>query len=119
MRTHRQERTGEKVRIMSCLQEISRNVDANALALSLEIPALHLPPYLSCIPPSSRLDPSLNFGQKSLISSNGMKRMKEFCDFVFTQENDVVIVAGSISLALSLSVYVCVFSISLTLSFST
>tara|TARA_R110002050_G_scaffold31747_3_gene81337 strand:+ start:1266 stop:1451 length:186 start_codon:yes stop_codon:yes gene_type:complete len=39
-------------------------------------------------------NPEFNFGQKSLFRSNGYKRMREFCEWVFNQPKEVVIIGG-------------------------
>mmetsp|Transcript_35998 Transcript_35998/g.101352 ORF Transcript_35998/g.101352 Transcript_35998/m.101352 type:complete len:441 (-) Transcript_35998:9-1331(-) len=92
----RVQKTNEKIHILSCLQEISRNVDANAIAPPKNIPDLHVINHrmFSGYTPEKLFDASLNFGQKSLLGSHGFKRMREFCEWVFQQERETVIVGG-------------------------
>mmetsp|Transcript_7949 Transcript_7949/g.19900 ORF Transcript_7949/g.19900 Transcript_7949/m.19900 type:complete len:385 (-) Transcript_7949:792-1946(-) len=93
-------RPDEKILIHPSLQEVSRNPDA------LSITPAHTPIQASWIDKSSKLgnfqsiyvnqvDMSLHAGNKPL-GSNGLKRMRDFCDFVFTPsvKEDYVIVGG-------------------------
>jgi hypothetical protein len=93
---HRLKRTGEPIYIMSSLQEISRNVDANAISKTQEIPDLGpiTEELFSGFVPEKYLDPSMNFGQKHLVFSNGFKRMREFSEWAFSQPKETIIVGG-------------------------
>jgi hypothetical protein len=44
--------------------------------------------------PEQLFNADYNEGQKSLLSSNGYKRMTEFCEWVFSQPKSTVIVGG-------------------------
>lgn len=102
----------EKILILPCLQEISRNMDTLSIT----------PPYTSPIPSwierdylldinkvySGQVDVSQNsgnfvskgstksLGNKSVTGTSGLKRIMEFNGWVFdnTKSDDVVIVAG-------------------------
>jgi len=93
-------RPQEKILIIPSLQEISRNPD------TLSITPAHTPIQASWIDKTSNLcdfqstffhqvDMSLHAGNKPL-NTNGLKRMREFCDFVFSPsvKEDHVIVGG-------------------------
>jgi broad specificity phosphatase PhoE len=88
-------KTKEQILLLSSLQEISRNVDANALAKPREIPDLHVieDRMFASYDPTAVFNASFNDGQKKL-SSNGMKRMLAFCSWCFSQPKDLVIVGG-------------------------
>uniref|UniRef100_A0A061RFY4 Uncharacterized protein n=1 Tax=Tetraselmis sp. GSL018 TaxID=582737 RepID=A0A061RFY4_9CHLO len=87
--------TKERVLISSDLQEISFNLDANALAPPLEVPDLHAiaPEMWASFQPSELFDPGLNSGNKPIFG-NGLQRMHNFCEFVFSREEDAVIAVG-------------------------
>jgi hypothetical protein len=81
-------RPQEKILIVPALQEISRNPD------TLSITPAHTPIQASWIDKTSKLanfssiylnqvDMSLHAGNKPL-NTNGLKRMREFCDFCFS-----------------------------------
>jgi len=93
---YRLQQTKEQIYILSCLQEISRNVDANALAKPTEVPDLHVinKKMFNGFTPSDVFNASLNEGQKSFLKSNGFKRMKDFCDWCFSQQKETIIVGG-------------------------
>lgn len=96
-------RPQEKILILPALQEISRNPD------TLSITPPHTPIQASWIDKTSKLadfsstyinqvDMSLHAGNKPL-NTNGLKRMREFCDFVFSpscQERYVIVGGHSI-----------------------
>lgn len=90
----------DKILIVPALQEVSRNPD------TLSITPPHTPIQQSWIEMSSKLcnfqdifnsqtDMSLHAGNKP-INTNGLKRMLEFCDFVFSGsiKEDYIIVGG-------------------------
>jgi broad specificity phosphatase PhoE len=88
----------DKILIIPSLQEISRNPD------TLSITPTHTRVTASWIEQNSKIcdfaqifakqvDVSLHIGNKP-INTNGLKRMNEFCDYVFTLEEDHVIVGG-------------------------
>ena len=93
-------RPDDKILIVSSLQEISRNPD------TLCITPPHTPIQASAIEKASDLcnfqeiydfqvDMSLHTGDKPL-NTNGLKRMLEFCEFVFSPsvKEDYVVVGG-------------------------
>lgn len=90
----------DKILVVPCLQEISRNPD------TLSITPSHTSIQASWIEKrsvlcdfqevfSSQTDMSLHTGNKP-VNTNGLKRMLEFCDFVFSGsvKEDFVIVGG-------------------------
>lgn len=97
----RLEKTGEKVFVLSSLQEISRNIDTRALSRAKEIadlPFSRIAPH--CIPaaggsfnPDSVFDLSENFGNKTR-SFNGGKRLKSFNEWIFQRDESVIIAGG-------------------------
>ena len=93
-------RPQEKILIVPSLQEVSRNPD------TLSITPAHTPIQASWIDKTSKLcdfqstyinqvDMSLHAGNKPL-KTNGLKRMREFCNFVFSPsvKEDYVIIGG-------------------------
>lgn len=96
-------RPQEKVLIVPSLQEISRNPD------TLSITPAHTPIQASWIDKTSKMadfqsmfinqvDMSLHIGNKPL-NTNGLKRMREFCQFVFSpsvKEKHVIVGGHSI-----------------------
>lgn len=93
-------RPQEKILIVPALQEISRNPD------TLSITPAHTPIQASWIDKTSKLanfqsiymnqlDMSLHAGNKPL-GTNGLKRMREFCNFIFSPScpEQYVIVGG-------------------------
>jgi hypothetical protein len=93
-------RPREKILIVPSLQEISRNPD------TLSITPAHTPIQASWIDKTSKIcdfqstylhqvDMSLHSGNKPL-NTNGLKRMREFCNFVFSPsvKEEHVIVGG-------------------------
>jgi len=95
----RLQKTNEKVKIMSSLQEISRNIDAMAIAGPNEIPDLNDLPQRAWrgFSADSLYETELNDGNKSL-TSNGLRRMLEFADWVFTRDEPTIVVGGGHSL---------------------
>ena len=89
----------DKILVVPSLQEISRNPD------TLSITPAHHTVQASFVDRSSKVcafqdiytnqtDMSLHIGNKP-INTNGLKRMDEFCDFVFTSvDEDNVIIGG-------------------------
>ena len=88
----------QKILVVPCLQEISRNPD------TLSITPAHTSVTASWIDLTSKgcdfqtiftkqVDMSLHTGNKP-IRTNGLKRMDAFCDIVFCQEEDHLIVGG-------------------------
>lgn len=85
----------DKILLLPALQEISRNPDALSItpAFGEVVPAWTDPRSLEPIY-DSQIDTSKHSGNKP-VNSNGLKRMKEFCNIVFTEiEKDCVIVGG-------------------------
>jgi len=88
---------GDKIIILSELQEISRNPDALTILTAKDSTlkcAWTDPPFLSDIL-THQTDTSLNHGNKP-IDSNGFKRIQSFCDLLFSDivNKDAVVVAG-------------------------
>lgn len=87
--------SGRPVWVLSCLQEISRNVDTLALAAAQHAPAIgglaaRVPcaagasPGVACSGTSPGcLQAAYNSGNKSL-TSNGRQRLQAFCEWVFS-----------------------------------
>jgi hypothetical protein len=84
----------EQVHVVSCAQEITRNIDGYSLSdrgcvpcpswVEQEHPELD---HVTChLYKKERLDGSSNRGNKSLLTSNGKIRMEEFCNFVFNSD---------------------------------
>lgn len=95
---HRLQRS-EKLHILSNLQEITFNVDGMGLAEPNTSPELnslykHFWPGFDA---KNVFDVSENMGTKPL-SSNGLKRMMEFNEWVFSRSESTIIVAGGHSL---------------------
>ncbi|KAJ8905912.1 hypothetical protein NDN08_002414 [Rhodosorus marinus] len=94
-------KSDEQMRLFSSLQEMSRNVDASALAEAGKIPDLTV--VLANIDskafdPVKVYDATGNHGNKSL-KSNGLIRMREFCDWSLHKQTDnIIVVAGGHSL---------------------
>ena len=94
------EKTGEKIFILSSLQEISRNIDTRALSPAKEVADL---PFSRIIPhctglggtfnPDLIFDTSENFGNKSR-SFYGGKRLKSFNEWIFQRDESVIIAGG-------------------------
>jgi broad specificity phosphatase PhoE len=95
---HRLQR-GEKLHILSSLQEITFNVDGMGLAVENSSPKLNslYQFFWRQFDPKKVFDTTENYGTKSL-SSNGLKRMLEFNEWCFNRSEDVIIVAGGHSL---------------------
>jgi hypothetical protein len=91
---HRLTRTGEKIHILSNLQEISRNIDTKALAPRGTVPDLHvIGKHCENFDPEALYDVSENLGNKTSYF-NGVKRLKAFNDWAFKRSEDVIIVGG-------------------------
>ncbi len=93
-------RPEDKILVVTALQEISRNPD------TLSITPPHSPVHASWMEKrsplcdysrllSSQVDVSLHVGDKP-INTNGLKRMLDFCDFVFSPsvKDEYIIVGG-------------------------
>ncbi len=92
------ERTGEKIHLLSNLQEISRNVDTCALSQAntvADIPFSRVSPHCggskSCN--ASSYNTSLNHGSKAL-SVKGKNRIEEFNKWAMECAEDTIIVGG-------------------------
>eukprot|EP00614_Pseudopedinella_elastica_P003324 CAMPEP_0172594794 /NCGR_PEP_ID=MMETSP1068-20121228/14282_1 /TAXON_ID=35684 /ORGANISM="Pseudopedinella elastica, Strain CCMP716" /LENGTH=411 /DNA_ID=CAMNT_0013393023 /DNA_START=33 /DNA_END=1271 /DNA_ORIENTATION=- len=89
------------VKVLSCLQEVSRNVDAMALTPASR--PVELQGAGSSVRDSLGLegdldvdelfDSSSNTGNKRLLGT-GLVRLNAFCDFALNQQEEVIIVAG-------------------------
>lgn len=89
------QRTGEKIHLMSCAQEISRNVDTCALSLPQKVPNLpfnRITGHCANISEAS-YNASQNLGSKSL-SFNGKSRLEAFNKWLFESVEDTIIVGG-------------------------
>lgn len=89
-------RTGEKIHILSSLQEISRNVDTYALSPAhaiADLPFERIAPHCPGFNSDSAFDLTGNFGNKA-YGFYGIKRLKAFCDWVFTRNENTIIVGG-------------------------
>lgn len=97
-------RTGEKVYVLSCLQEMARNVDAYALAGVREAVPLHgIEAHIDNYQAAGfrrgesgsvvGLNCHFNAGNKP-IARSGMNSMTEFAAWVAAQDADVVIAGG-------------------------
>lgn len=95
-------RPQEKILIVPSLQEISRNPD------TLAITPAHMPIQASFVDKSSKIcafqsmytnqvDMSLHEGNKP-IGTNGLKRMRDFCDFIFKEVNENYVIVGGHSI---------------------
>jgi hypothetical protein len=91
----RLKRKGEKILVLSCLQEISRNVDTKALSGPNEIPDMsRLTLSLGdTFDPQSVYNVDENFGNKSLTFT-GINRMKSFAEWSFKRKESTIIVGG-------------------------
>jgi len=94
----RLERSGEKIHILSCLQEISRNVDTRALSEKktvADLPFSRIAPHCGgdAFSPDLVYDASENFGNKSLALT-GKMRLDKFSEWVFERSEDTIIVGG-------------------------
>ena len=89
----------EKIKIQSSLQEMSRNVDTNALAGAAALPEMSLMKDIigKEFRPGMYLDPSESEGNKGLCST-GYPRMKQFCQWAMDQKESVIIVSAGHSL---------------------
>lgn len=106
---NRLDKTGEKVVVLSSLQEVSRNIDTASLSDAKSVPDMsRIQPHCtfsSNSPKATRndIDPrefecevydsSENMGNKS-TALYGIKRFKMFNEWVFNRPEDVIIVGG-------------------------
>lgn len=91
-------RTKEQMLILSCLQEISRNVDTKALAPRGGLPDLsRITEYIdgdaSTFVPESLYEVTFNTGNKTSFF-NGVKRLNAFNEWAFKRDEDMIIVGG-------------------------
>mmetsp|Transcript_17643 Transcript_17643/g.25444 ORF Transcript_17643/g.25444 Transcript_17643/m.25444 type:complete len:353 (+) Transcript_17643:1076-2134(+) len=87
--------TGEKIHILSSLQEMSRNVDTYALSTANSCPDL---PFARVAPHCDNFSTEVfncsdNFGNKTR-TFYGIKRLQAFNEWVFKRNEDVIIVGG-------------------------
>ena len=101
----RLQRSGEKIHVLSSLQEVTFNVDGLGLAKRKEIPELGGiggvrelhgafgagAKQTSC---ARWFDAALQFGSKPLFGTNGLKRMQAFCDWAAKRKESTVIIGG-------------------------
>mmetsp|Transcript_15384 Transcript_15384/g.22853 ORF Transcript_15384/g.22853 Transcript_15384/m.22853 type:complete len:335 (+) Transcript_15384:140-1144(+) len=83
-------KTREPYYVVSCLQEMTFNVDGVSLLERKEAPNERVGKELGF---DVRYDSQFNYGTKSL-QSNGSKRMGEFCDWLFTRKEKTIICNG-------------------------
>mmetsp|Transcript_8700 Transcript_8700/g.11527 ORF Transcript_8700/g.11527 Transcript_8700/m.11527 type:complete len:361 (+) Transcript_8700:186-1268(+) len=89
----------DKILVVPCLQEISRNPDTLAItpaqsqiqASWIEKSAKDVANFQQVF--DTQLDMSLHIGNKPL-DTNGLKRMNEFCEFLYAQPDEYFIVGG-------------------------
>lgn len=96
----RMRRTGERICILSSLQEMSRNVDTASITEPGEIPETTLVSQKiggQGFVPRASINASANEGDKPMCSS-ALPRLIGFCDWCFNQKAKVVIVAAGHSL---------------------
>jgi hypothetical protein len=93
-------KTGEKIFVLSSLQEISRNIDTRALSKAKEVadlPFSRISPH--CFSSDGEFHPELlydtseNFGNKTR-SFYGGKRLTSFNEWIFQREESVIIAGG-------------------------
>lgn len=93
----------EKVHLLSCLQEISRNIDTYQLSPPqgiADLPFERLYPHCGGkdnFPVEAVYDTSANYGNKS-YSFYGIKRLRAFSDWVFLQKEVSTVIVGGHSL---------------------
>jgi len=80
------------VKILSSLQEISSNIDAISLAGRGEVADLPMI-KLEMGSEFTNYDTTYNYGNKPLFG-HGVTRIREFGSWVFTREEDLIIVGG-------------------------
>lgn len=80
-----------RIHVLSCLQEISTNIDTISLAAPGEAPLLpRVPPDLAA---PKRFDAAANAGSKPLRGHGG-ERLRAFCDWAMARPEPTIIVAG-------------------------
>uniref|UniRef100_A0A7S3JMW5 Uncharacterized protein n=1 Tax=Aureoumbra lagunensis TaxID=44058 RepID=A0A7S3JMW5_9STRA len=91
LKTRLENNRDDKVLLLSSLQEISTNVDTLALTPPLKSPVL--PNISEFLTDPERFDASGNSGNK-LLRGNGLQRMQAFAEWVFTRDEDLILVGG-------------------------
>lgn len=91
------EKTGERIEILSCLQEMSRNVDTQSVLVAQESPLYGFSRKSLENKKSVMWGASNNFGNKGLFS-DGLTRQKEFLNWTFERKENIIVVAGGHSL---------------------
>lgn len=92
-------RNGDKIYILSSLQEISRNVDTYALSAPntvADLPFNRIYPHCGGkegFNPDKVFDASQNFGNKRR-DFYGIKRLRAFGEWAMSQQEDIIIVGG-------------------------
>lgn len=96
----RVDKNKEKIHLLSCLQEISRNIDTFQLSPPqgiADLPFERLYPHCggqANFSPLAVYDTSANFGNKT-YAFYGAKRLQAFCEWAFQQKDvDTIIVGG-------------------------
>lgn len=98
---NRFKKSDDKMKILSSLQEISRNVDTQSLLAFKEMPRYSFEESEKVIGSEfsrqKHIDTSENYGNKGIFGS-GERRLMDFCQWSFLREEDVIVVAGGHSL---------------------
>uniref|UniRef100_A0A7S2W3E9 Uncharacterized protein n=1 Tax=Rhizochromulina marina TaxID=1034831 RepID=A0A7S2W3E9_9STRA len=87
----------EQVKVLPCLQEVSRNVDTLALAPpfgEISLPGIeeHIPEE-TCVDLGNVLDVSDSAGNKPIFGT-GLQRLEKFCTWAAERDEDMIITAG-------------------------
>jgi len=85
-------RNGEKVQVLSSLQEISSNVDTISLSTAGGVQP-NLGGHMSALDAEKVFDAELNKGNKK-PASRGSERIREFVKWIFKQDEGKIIVSG-------------------------
>jgi hypothetical protein len=98
-------RSGEKIHVLSSLQEVTFNVDGLGLAKRKEIPEMGgiggVPELQGAFGADAKqgtvsrcFDANLQFGSKPLFGTNGLKRMLAFCEWASKRKENTIIIGG-------------------------
>lgn len=96
---NRLRKTNEKILLLDSLQEMSRNVDTNALAGPKEYPEMSVVSKTlgRSFSPAATLDPSENAGNKGMFSK-ALPRLENFNKWIFKRDEPSIIVSAGHSL---------------------
>ena len=84
----------EKITLLACLQEMSRNVDTNSITEPNAMPETGVVARRLNGNPAKWLDHSKNTGNKKMCKS-ALPRFERFCDFCFEQAPGTAVVVGA------------------------